>query len=175
MHTSPAPIVLPSRDRTAAPSRQPARRRAVLLAAVLALAALPALRSLAFATGELVIETGEATHRFTIELAATPDQRAQGLMHRQSMPADHGMLFDFQDPQPVGFWMKNTPLPLDMLFIDAQGGIVQIEADTTPFSERPIICQEPVRAVLELNAGTSARLGIVPGAKVRHPIFGGPD
>src|SRR5687767_1546471 len=104
MHTPPAPTVLPSRDRTAAPSRQPARRRALLLAAVLALAALPALRSPAFATGELVIETGEATHHFTIELAATPDERAQGLMHRQSMPADHGMLFDFQGPQPVGFW-----------------------------------------------------------------------
>ena len=147
----------------------------MLLAAALALAALPAPRVAALAPGELVIETGQAVHRFTIELAATPDERARGLMYRRSMPADHGMLFDFQSPQPVGFWMKNTPLPLDMLFIDAAGAIVQIAADTTPYSEAPIISQEPIRAVLELNAGTSARLGITPGAKVHHPIFGSTD
>ena len=164
----------PPRDRTAGLARQPARRRAVLLGAALALATLPALRAAAFAPGELVIETGRAAHRFTIELAASPEERALGLMFRQSMPADHGMLFDFEEPQPVGFWMKNTPLPLDMLFIDAQGTVVRIAADTTPYSETPIICEQPVRAVLELNAGTSARLGIAPGAKVRHPIFGAP-
>ena len=80
------------------------------------------------------------------------------------------MLFDFQTEQPVAFWMKNTPLPLDMLFIDA-GGSLQIAADTEPFSETPIPSRGPIRAVLELNAGTAARFGIEPGAGVRHPIF----
>ena len=164
----------PPRDRTAAAARQPARRRACCLVAPGPGGPAPP-RVAALAPGELVIESRPAAHRFTIELAATPDERARGLMYRQSMPADHGMLFDFQTPQPVGFWMKNTPLPLDMLFIDAAGAIVQIAADATPNSETPIISQEPIRAVLELNAGTSARLGITPGAKVRHPIFGGTE
>ena len=162
----------PHRDGTAAPARQPARRRALLLAAALALAALSLPRANAFAPDELTIETSQAAHVFTIELAATPGERERGLMYRQSMPVNHGMLFDFQTEQPVAFWMKNTPLPLDMLFIDGQGIVVQISADATPFSETPIVCRDPIRAVLELNAGTAAKLGIAPGARVRHPIFG---
>ena len=75
------------------------------------------------------------------------------------------MLFDFQTPQPVAFWMKNTPLPLDMLFIDATGTVVRIAADTVPFSETPVPSEQPIRAVLEVNAGTAERLGIEPGAK----------
>lgn len=133
---------------------------------------MPAAR--AFTPGELTIETPRAAYRFTIELADTPEQRAKGLMFRESMPADHGMLFDFATEQPVAFWMKNTPLPLDMLFIDGTGTIVRIAADTVPFSETPISSGQPIRAVLELNAGTAARLGIAPGAKVRHPIFEAP-
>ena len=95
-------------------------------------------------------------------------------MFRESMPADHGMLFDFKTDQPVAFWMKNTPLPLDMLFIDGKGTVVRIAADTVPFSEAPVSSGQPIRAVLEVNAGTAARLGIAPGAKVRHPIFAQP-
>ena len=121
--------------------------------------------------GELVIETPGGAHHFTIELAATPGERARGLMYRQSMRPDHGMLFDFQTEQPVAFWMKNTPLPLDMLFIDGTGVVLQIAADAEPFSETPIPSEQPIRAVLELNAGTAARFGIEPGARVRHPIF----
>lgn len=156
-------------DRTQRTSREgPTRRSLLLLAALLAL--LPQL-ALAFATGELTIEAVSGRHRFTIELAATPAERAQGLMFRESMPEDHGMLFDFETEQPVAFWMKNTPLPLDMLFIDKTGTIVRIAADTTPYSETPVPSRQPVRAVLELHAGTAARLGITPGAKVRHPIF----
>lgn len=95
-------------------------------------------------------------------------------MFRRGMPADHGMLFDFATEQPVAFWMKNTPLPLDMIFIDAQGTVAGIAADTVPFSEAPIPSPVPVRAVLEVNAGTAARLGIAVGDRVRHPIFPAP-
>lgn len=95
-------------------------------------------------------------------------------MFRESMPQDHGMLFDFETEQPVAFWMKNTPLPLDMLFIDRTGTVVHIAKGTIPYSETPIPSTRPVRAVLELNAGTADRLGITSGAKVRHPIFAEP-
>ena len=149
-------------------------RRALLLAAF-ALPALAIAPLAALAPGELVIETRAGPQRFTIELAATPGERARGLMFRRSMQPDHGMLFDFQTPQPVAFWMKNTPLPLDMLFIDETGTVVRIAADTAPYSETPVPSEQPIRAVLELNAGTSKRLKITPGATVRHPIFGNTD
>lgn len=92
-------------------------------------------------------------------------------MYRRGMQPDHGMLFDFEREQMVAFWMKNTPLPLDMLFIDDAGTVVQVSPDAVPYSEMPIPSAQPVRAVLELNAGTARRLGIAPGAKVEHPIF----
>ena len=130
--------------------------------------------ALAFATGELVIHAAREAHRFTIELASTPDERAQGLMFRPSMPADHGMLFDFGTTQPVGFWMKNTIIALDMLFIAADGRIVEIAADTVPFSEAVISPGVPVKGVLELNAGTAQRLGIRAGDRVDHPAFAEP-
>ena len=90
------------------------------------------------------------------------------------MPADHGMLFDFQAEQPVAFWMKNTPLPLDMVFIDGAGTVVQVAADTARLRGLdPLAPAGPRRP--GLNAGTAARRGIRPGAKVRHPIFGGEE
>ena len=92
-------------------------------------------------------------------------------MFRRSMRPDHGMLFDFQTPQPVAFWMKNTPLPLDMLFIDATGTVVQIAADTVPFSETPVPSEQPIRAVLEVNAGVAERLGIDTGGQGRALHF----
>ena len=122
--------------------------------------------------GSVLIDTPGGQHRFTIELADTPGERARGLMYRRNMRPDHGMLFDFQVEQPVAFWMKNTPLPLDMLFIDGKGTVLQIAADTEPYSETPIPSQQPIRAVLEVNAGVAKRLGIAPGAIVHHPIFG---
>lgn len=155
------------------PGRQDVTRRRLLRAAtLLAATGLPAAPAAAFARSELTIATAIGRHRFTVELAQTPAERARGLMFRERMPADHGMLFDFVTEQLVSFWMKNTPLPLDMLFIDAQGVVVEIVADTVPFSEMPISSRRPVRAVLELNAGTAARLGIAPGARVLHPLFG---
>jgi hypothetical protein len=87
------------------------------------------------------------------------------------MAADHGMLFDFETPQPVVMWMRNTPLPLDMLFIDADGRIAGVAADTTPFSEAMIPSPRPVRFVLEVNAGTARRLGIAAGDRAVHRVF----
>lgn len=117
-----------------------------------------------------VIATGSSEHRFTIEVADTPDERARGLMFRETMAPDAGMLFDYgSDQTGVAFWMKNTPLPLDMIFIREDGTITQVAADTTPYSLEPIASREPVRFVLEVNAGTAAKLGITPGGRLRHP------
>jgi uncharacterized protein len=120
----------------------------------------------------LVIETQNGPVAFTVELALTADDRASGLMNRQSMPADHGMLFKFDQTRQVLMWMKNTPLPLDMVFIDADGVVARIAADTTPFSESIIPSVAPVRYVLELNGGTAAKRGVSVGNKVRHRVIG---
>jgi len=101
-------------------------------------------------------------HPFTVEIAATPAEQEHGLMDRTSMPADHGMLFVFPDSQPRTFWMKNTLIPLDMLFFDANRRLVAIQADAQPCKADP--CRvypsnEPARYVLELNAGAAAKLG----------------
>jgi len=108
---------------------------------------------------------------FKVEVARNDADRAQGLMFRRSMPADQGMLFDFARVEPVSMWMQNTYLPLDMLFIRADGTIARIAANTEPLSTRTIPSGEPVLAVLELNAGTAAKLGIKPGDRVEHPLF----
>jgi len=96
----------------------------------------------------------------------------QGLQGRRRLAADAGMLFDFGRPVPVMMWMKDTHVSLDMLFIDAEGRVVNIARGTVPFSLTPIRSAGPVRAVLEVNAGTAARLGIKPGDRVLHPLFG---
>jgi uncharacterized membrane protein (UPF0127 family) len=172
MRVRPVPtLVEPRRDRTLPSTRQGVSRRGLLLAAACLALAAPSIRLAALAADELTIETATGAQRFTIELVDTPESRARGLMFRRSMLPDHGMLFDFKTEQPVAFWMKNTPLPLDMLFIDGQGVIVQIAADTTPFSEAAIPSRQPIRAVLEVNAGTAERLEIAVGDRVRHPIF----
>ncbi|GAB4151286.1 MAG: DUF192 domain-containing protein [Sphingomonadales bacterium] len=120
----------------------------------------------------LVIETAaQAQHAFTVELANTPQTRAVGLMHRTALAADQGMLFDFGAPRPVSMWMKNTLISLDMLFIQSDGRIVNIAADTTPHSLQPVHSRGRVKAVLELPAGTAKALAIAPGDIVRHAIF----
>jgi uncharacterized membrane protein (UPF0127 family) len=130
------------------------------------------LRAPSFPRSELTIEArGGKVHRFTVELADTDERRAYGLMHRDTMPADHGMIFDFKRDQPVAMWMRNTRIPLDMLFIDREGRVVNIHARAVPFDETSIGSEGPVRSVLELNGGTAARLGLAPGDVVRHPIF----
>jgi uncharacterized membrane protein (UPF0127 family) len=146
---------------------------ALLLVAV-GCAIPPATAQLAtFTKSELTIDTASGKHRFTVELAQTPQQMAQGLMYRRSLPADAGMLFEFRTPQIVSFWMKNTLIPLDMLFIAADGRIVGVHERAVPLSEEPIVSSDPVLAVLELNGGTAARLGIVAGDRVEHAFFKG--
>jgi len=119
----------------------------------------------------VIIETENEAHRFTIEFANTDEKRKLGLMHRTEMAADAGMLFDFGEPQPVSMWMKNTLISLDMAFIDETGIIKNIAANTTPRSLESIRSSAPVTAVLEVNGGTLARLGIEAGDQLRHPMF----
>jgi len=107
-----------------------------------------------------------------VEVARSEAQRSTGLMYRKELPERQGMLFDFHTDQPVAMWMKNTFIPLDMLFIRANGTIARIETMTTPFSERTIASGEPVRAVLELAGGATRRLGIAPGDRVSTNLLG---
>jgi uncharacterized membrane protein (UPF0127 family) len=118
-----------------------------------------------------IASQGGQRQTFRVEVARNDADRAQGLMFRRSMPADQGMLFDFGRVEPVSMWMQNTYLSLDMLFIRPDGTIARIAANTEPLSTRTIPSGEPVLAVLELNAGTAARLGIKAGDRVEHPVF----
>lgn len=121
----------------------------------------------------LAIETADGKmHRFKVELAATPEERARGLMFRRTLASDSGMLFDFGRAEQVAMWMKNTLIPLDMLFIAGDGAVVNIAQRTVPGSLTPIPAARPVRFVLELPGGTSSRLGIKPGDKVEHALMG---
>lgn len=108
---------------------------------------------------------------FTVEMAQTPEEAAIGLMNRPSLAADAGMLFDFGHDQPIAMWMKNTLIPLDMIFIDGNGRITGIAERTVPMSLTTIPSPGPVRAVLEVNGGTAERLHIHIGDKVEHAIF----
>jgi uncharacterized protein len=152
----------------------PLRLRLLLL--LLPFVAVPAAAARAelqqFATAQLSIVTATGPHKFTVELATTPAQMEQGLMFRRSLAPDAGMLFDFKSPTPATMWMKNTLIPLDMLFVDARGRIVNIRERTVPGSLEAIAAAAPVRAVIELNGGTATRLGIRSGDRVVFPIFG---
>jgi uncharacterized membrane protein (UPF0127 family) len=149
------------------------RRLLLLLLFLHAIAATPAPAQLAqFPTAALTIVTAAGPRKFTVELATTPVQMEQGLMFRRSLPADGGLLFDYGSPSMAMMWMKNTLIPLDMLFVDAKGQIVNIHERAVPGSLDTIAAAAPVRAVIELNGGTAARLGIRPGDKVLFSIFG---
>ena len=149
------------------------RRLLLLLPLLLVIPACIASAQLAqFPSSALTIVTASGTHRFTVEIATTPQQMEQGLMFRPRLAADAGMLFDYGRPSMAMMWMKNTLIPLDMLFVDAQGRIVNIHERAVPGSLDTIAAAAPVRAVIELNGGTAARLGIRPGDKVIFPIFG---
>ena len=154
-------------------------RRAVLLA--LALAPMTALAQKPEPTGpqpelpkeRLVIVTRDgAPHVFNVEMALTPDQQTVGLMFRHTVPPDGGMLFDWGSPRDSQMWMRNTIAPLDMVFINADGTIRSIAENTVPQSLAVIDSRGPVRATLELAAGTAARLNIRVGDKVQQRLFG---
>jgi uncharacterized protein len=142
--------------------------RAALAFLLLALAA-GMVRAAALEPLEIVTKSG--VRAFNVELAVTPEQHAVGLMNRRELPRGTGMLFDFGEPQMASFWMKDTYVSLDMLFIAADGTILKIAEDTTPLSLQPIVSPSPVKAVLEVPAGTSRRQGIAPGDRVGHRIF----
>src|SRR5712692_10504493 len=151
------------------------RRRQFILSAlsfvVLAvLGSADRLSALDLAPLEIVSKTG--VHTFAVEMAVTPEDQAKGLMFRRELPEGQGMLFDFQREQPTSFWMKNTYVSLDMIFIRADGRILRIAESTVPLSEALVPSGGPVRAVLEVVAGTAKKLGIAPGDRVAHPIFG---
>ena len=122
---------------------------------------------------ELLIVSATGRHAFMVEVADTPDERALGLMFRHDLEAGRGMLFDYRHLRPATMWMKNTYVSLDMLFLAADGRIVNIAEHTVPGSLDTIPSEGPVRAVLEVVAGTVARLGIAPADRVVHGIFGG--
>lgn len=148
-------------------------------------AALTLLLSLMFAAGapalaqlpanpqgptvELSIVSGEKTHTFQVEVADTPAETELGLMNRSEMARDHGMIFDFGDPRPVSMWMKNTLIPLDMVFIAPDGKVLRIETNTEPFSTKIIPSEGTISAVLELNAGQADKIGLKRGDKVIYP------
>ncbi len=111
------------------------------------------------------------TARFSIEIADDPEERAEGLMNRASMPVSAGMLFVYERPAPMSFWMRNTLIPLDMIFIDEHGIVQHIHPNAVPLDETPIYGGENLLAVLEINGGLAKRLGIDVGTELRHPAF----
>ncbi|WP_246518616.1 DUF192 domain-containing protein [Ancylobacter lacus] len=144
-----------------------------LCAALLAVALLlPAAGAAGAATFEaLSIRTAKGTVDFKVEVAQTDAERERGLMYRTELKPDTGMLFDFKLPQPVYMWMKNTYIPLDMVFIAADGRIANIAENTTPLSTDVIASDGQVRAVLELAGGTARAKGIAVGDRVRYRLF----
>ena len=125
------------------------------------------------AAGEQTLEIASKTgvHIFSVEVVDNDADRAKGLMYRKELPEGRGMLFDFHRDQEVSFWMQNTYIPLDMIFIRGDGQILRIEENTVPLSTRMIPSRGAVRAVLEVIGGTSRKLGIAPGDRVASPIF----
>ena len=124
---------------------------------------------MAFTSEPLSIASSKGQiHKFIVELAVTPPQLELGLMYRDSMPADHGMLFDFGTPRPVMMWMKNTELPLDMLFLDQKGIVTHIQENAVPYSEAIISSGGPVAYVIEVNGGVVKKLGLAVGDKVTN-------
>jgi uncharacterized protein len=165
-------------------SSPPARRRFLIGLAGLAIAAVLAGPTMPTAVAdagrrtspsELVVETAAGRFPFAVEVAATPQERAHGLMGRRDLAADAGMLFDFGFPQPVSMWMKDTFISLDMVFIDAGGAVIAIATHTVPQSLTSIAVRQPVRAVLEVPAGTAERIGLRRGDRIEHRMFDGTD
>lgn len=156
------------------------RRAALLLLS--ALAGLPGVAPpsqaraapppIAFGRADLVIVSASGRHRFHVEVARTPAQMERGLMFRRRLAPDAGMLFAYATPTLAQFWMHNTLIPLDMLFVDGNGRIVHVAPRARPLSDAIVSWADPVRAVIELPGGTATRLGIKPGDRVLGAFFG---
>ena len=156
----------------------------VLKSAILALFLVVAIGPLSFAAQTAsqqlmafdsepltIVSAKGQTHKFTVELALTPAQLEYGLMYRDKMPVDHGMLFDFGTVRPVMMWMKNTELSLDMLFLDQSGTVTHIQENAVPYSESIINSGGPVAYVIELNGGIVRKLGLAVGDKATSPTI----
>jgi uncharacterized protein len=143
---------------------------ALLVIAGIGLAFHGAAQAAEQSTLEIVSASG--VHAFNVELATTEPERERGLMFRKELPQGQGMLFDFFTDQPVSFWMHNTYIPLDMIFIRHDGVIMRVAENTKPMSDDLVPSGAPVRAVLEVIAGTAREFGIKAGDKVINPIFG---
>lgn len=125
-----------------------------------------------FERAPLTIRSGDRIHEFDVELALSERQQTQGLMYRRQLAPDAGMLFVYRQEAPISMWMKNTYIPLDMLFIGRDGKILKIAERTVPLSEAIVSSGGPAKAVLELNAGTASRLGLKPGDRVVSAALG---
>ena len=145
--------------------------RSVLLVVALLAGPVWAQAPVTFGRGELDIETAQGRHHFSIELATTSDQQVRGLMYRRMLAPDAGMRFLYDDDHEIQMWMKNTLIPLDMIFIRADGTVLSVAERAVPQSLATIPSKGPARAVLEVNGGTAARLGIKPGDRVVYPAF----
>ena len=159
---------------------RPTLRRVLVLLVLAAAPMLPApmLHAQTAAQKELpkeklvIVTSDGVAHPFNVEMAITPTEQETGLMFRKSVPEDGGMLFDWGEPRDSTMWMRNTVAPLDMLFINPDGSIRHIAEDTTPESLATIPSDGPVRATLEVAAGTAARLHIKVGDHVQQRVFG---
>ena len=169
-----------SPDRVRPPRAWRARVAALLLSVAAGLSAGPTtlradeplLDLTTYPKGDVVVETAAGgRHIFRVWIADTEPRQRQGLMFVRDLPADQGMLFINRPPRPASFWMKNTYIPLDLLFVDARGKVLQIFERAPPLSLEPMGIEAPVRAVLEIKGGESARRGIRAGDRVRHPAF----
>ena len=143
-------------------------RNLTALALVLAVPGT-ALAEAACAPDRLDVRWADGRESFAVEVADDANERAKGLMFRQEMPLSEGMLFVYDAPRRPSFWMKNTLIPLDMVFADATGTVTRVHANAVPGDLTPVDGGEDVMFVLELNGGLAARLGIAPGAVLRHP------
>ena len=132
----------------------------------------PLLDLATYPKSSVTVNSKASAHKFEVWIADTPERQRQGLMFVRDLPSSQGMLFINESPRVSSFWMKNTYIPLDMLFIDARGRIVAIYADTTPLSLDPVGPMSPVRGILELRGGEAAKRGIRKGDRVLHPAFG---
>jgi uncharacterized protein len=139
--------------------------------ALLALCALAGAGAQAASIQPLEIVTKSGVHVFSVEMATTEEERTTGLMYRRELPDGKGMLFDFSPEQQISMWMKNTYIPLDMIFIRADGRILRIAENTEPHSLKIISSGGLAKGVLEVIAGTAQKYGIAPGDRVAHPLF----
>jgi uncharacterized protein len=151
--------------------RRGALRPALLACALLGAATNVALAEAACSPDRIDLRWSGGSESFVVELADDGAERAQGLMFRTSMDPGAGMLFVYESPRRAQFWMKNTLIPLDMVFADATGTVTRVHSNAVPGDLTPIDGGDGVRFVLEINGGLAAQLGLVPGAELRHPAI----